>query len=204
MNLTQKLTQENVFKRVLWAYGIHLALLFAFFVIGYLFLPEGILKGSPTTFFAKEITKQKNFFPHMGQTFLTNLGLCFFVGVGLNFIRIRRFPLGYFVVIATGIFGGLIAGTNSFLGGISTYTLEGWLIALRIGFLEMLGYACIIATTVSFGLYQYQSWWRWEGKPTKVTNFHDIRLSRQEWIVLIVGILLLIIAAYNETVVWFG
>jgi hypothetical protein len=36
-----------------------------------------------------------------------------------------------------------------------------------------------------------------------VKNFRDIRLSRQEWIVLLMGIFLLIIAGYNETVMWF-
>ncbi|GAI84893.1 unnamed protein product, partial [marine sediment metagenome] len=44
MPIAQKLTQQNVLKRVLWAYGIYIILSLVAFAIGYLLLPEGALR----------------------------------------------------------------------------------------------------------------------------------------------------------------
>ena len=78
--------------------------------------------------------------------------------------------------------------------------------ALSIGNLESLGFIFIIAATVKYGVYQYRSWWRWSGewKPTKVMNLRDVRLVKPEIICLIIGILLVIFAAYRETLSAFG
>jgi uncharacterized membrane protein SirB2 len=74
-------------------------------------------------------------------------------------------------------------------------------LGISIGGVEMLAYILIIASTVSLGVYQYRSWWRWSGewKPTKLMNLRDVRLSRSEMLCLTGGILLLIFAAYRET-----
>lgn len=95
---------------------------------------------------------------------------------------------------------GLIAGTNSFtMQIISPYTLEGWLVALRIGHLEFLGYTFIVASTIGVVLEEYDGW-KW--KPDWKRNWCDIHLSGQEVIFLVIGIILVIIAGYNETIIW--
>ncbi len=93
---------------------------------------------------------------------------------------------------------GIVAGTNSFVvQAISPYTLEGWLVALRIGHLEFLGYTCIVASTIGVVLQEYDSWRQW--KPSTTRSLRDIQFSRQEIIGLIIGRILVIIAGYNET-----
>ena len=98
-----------------------------------------------------------------------------------------------------------MVGTNSFMDDLSRYSLlEGLVRGYSIGELEMLGYIFIIASTAGVSMYIDDTpWYSLRTKFTKVKNFRDIRLSRQEWIALILGILLLLIAAYNETVMWF-
>jgi hypothetical protein len=59
----------------------------------------------------------------------------------------------------------------------------------------------VIASTVGFGLYQYPSWTNW--KSEKIQNFRDIRLTRIEIFCLVMGIILVIFAAYRETVMAF-
>ena len=69
-----------------------------------------------------------------------------------------RWRDGYVFILAAAIVSGLIAGTNSFTSQvISPYTLEGWLIALRIQHLELLGYTVIVASTIGLGLQDYGS-----------------------------------------------
>lgn len=205
MQLAQKLTQQNVLRRVLWTYGIHVMLGLVAFVVGYFFLPEGILRGTPITALGEIVGQQKDFWSQFLATIGFNFAIAFFVGAGLNLQRVNGFPTGYIFVFFAGIGGGLVAGTNSFVAQvISPYTLEGWLVALRIGYLEFLGYTCIVAATIGVGLQNYTSWLPWKAKESKIKSWSDIRLSRQEIIWLVIGILLVLLAGYNETMLSFS
>jgi hypothetical protein len=123
--------------------------------------------------------------------------------VVLNFNQIKGFPTGYLIPVSLGITGGLVAGTNSFVASdLSRYDArEGLALGLSIGGLEMLGYILIIAATVKFGVYQYQSWWRWSGEwsATKLMRLRDVRLSGQEIAGAVLGVLLIIVGAWRET-----
>ena len=74
-------------------------------------------------------------------------------------------------------------------------------LGLSIGGLEMFAYILVIAATARIGIYHYRSWWRWSGewKPVQNGKLREIRLSQAEWIYLAGGILLLVLAALNET-----
>jgi hypothetical protein len=201
MQLAQKLTQQNVLKRVLWAYGINVMLGLVAFAVGYLFLPEGALRGSPITIWGAVAAQQTDFWSEFLATIGFNFGIASLIGIVVNLQRVNGLPAGYVFIFVQGILAGIIAGTNSFVSQvISPYTLEGWLVALRIVYLEFLGYVCIVAATVGVGLRDYTSWLPWKAKESKVKSWRDIRLSRQEIIWLVIGILLVLLAGYNETV----
>ena len=205
MQLAQKLTQRNVLKRVLWAYGINVVLGLVAFAVGYLFLPEGALRESPITIWGAVAAQQTDFWSEFLAIIGFNLGIVSLIGIVVNLQRVNGLPAGYVFIFVQGIIAGIIAGTNSFVSQIiSPYTLEGWLVALRIGYLESLGYICIVAATVGVGLRDYTSWLPWRAKESKVKSWRDIRLSRQEIIWLIIGVLLVLVACYNETVLAFS
>lgn len=199
MKLTQKLTQQNVLKRILWAYVVlYLVPTLTAFAIGYFLLPEGFLRGSLSSIPAEFVAQQTGFWPVFLSTLGFNLGIVSLIGVGTNTQRLRGFPCGYIYILVQAIMVGIVAGTNSFvLQIISPYTLEGWLVALRIGHLEFLGYTCIVASTIGVVLEEYDSW-KW--KPDRTRSWRNIRFSRQEILGLIIGIILVIIAGYNETI----
>jgi hypothetical protein len=121
-----------------------------------------------------------------------------------NFNQVKGLPTGYLIPLVLAITQGLIVGTNSFVvDDLDRYAnvREAMALGQTIGGLEILGFILVIASTVKYGVYQYRSWWRWSGawKPTKLMNLRDVRLSRQETVCLVGGILLLMIAAYRET-----
>ena len=192
-------TQDSVFKRILWLYGLFTLLSNASFLVGYYLLPEGFMRGSPLMAAGELVASAESFWPQFGLTLLFNVGLITVFGVGANLQQVRNFPAGYLIPIFLGIGGGLVVGTNSFIASdLSRYSVrDGMALGLSIGELEMLAYIITIASTVKFGIYQYRSLVDW--KPTKVKRLRDVRLSQQETLCLIIAVLLLIIAAYRET-----
>lgn len=194
---------DGMSKRVLWLYGLHTILWNVFFLVGYYLLPEGFMRGSPQAAVAELASRPETFWPELGLTLLFNLGMVTALGIVLNFNQVRGVPVGYLIPIVLGIVGGLFVGTNSFVADdLSRYSVrEGMALGLTIGGLEMFGYILVIASTVGFGIYQYRSWWRWSGewKPTKVMNLRDVRLSKRETLSLVIGILLILVGAYRET-----
>ena len=205
MHLAQRLTQQNVLKRVLWAYGIYVTISLVAFAIGYLLLPEGALRGSAITIWGEVAAQQTSFWLEFLVIIGFNLGIASLIGIVVNLQRVNGLPAGYVFIFVQGILSGIVAGTNSFVSQvISPYTLEGWLVALRIGYLEFFGYVCIVAATIGVGLRDYTSWLPWKAKEIKVKSWRDIRLSRQEIIWLVIGILLILLAGHNETVLAFS
>jgi len=205
MNIPQIQARDSVFKRILWLYGLNTLLFNICFVFAYYLLPEGFMRGSPQMAGGEIVANAESFWPQFGLTLLFNLGITTTIAIVANFNQVKGFPAGYLIPIVLAIAGGLIVGTNSFVADdLDRYSnvREAMALGQTIGGLETLGFILVIASTVKYGVYQYRSWWRWSGewKPTKVMNLRDVRLSRQEALCLVLGILLLIIGAYRETV----
>lgn len=201
MNSPQSEPQNGVCTRILWLYGLYTLLANASFLVGYHLLPEGFMRGSYVGAIADFVAAPESFWPELGRTLLMNIGIVTALCVLLNLMKVKDFPLGYVLPIFLGITSGLVLGTNSFaVDDLSRYSVrEGLALGLSIGEVEMLGYILVIAATVTLGVYQRESWWRWSDKFVKVMDFRDIRLSTQEILLLAIGILLVVFGAYRET-----
>jgi hypothetical protein len=70
---------------------------------------------------------------------------------------------------------------------------------MTVGGMEMLGYVMVVASTVRLELYRYESWWRWKQAVAKVKSLLEIRLTRLDLLVLLIGVLLIVIGGYRET-----
>lgn len=201
--ITNPRLNNSVFMRVLLLYGAYSLLNNSAYLIGYYFLPEGFMRSSPQTAAGRIAESAGSFGKELGLTLVFNLGMVALLTILLNLNQVNGFPTGYIYPISLGITGGLIAGTNSFVASdLTQYTVwDGLALSLSIGNLEMLGYICVVAATVKLGIYQYKSWWRWSGewKAIKTERLRDVRLDRYEVVLLIVGIALIVFAAYRET-----
>jgi hypothetical protein len=204
MDKPQVHVSGTVIIRILLIYGLYTLLSNAAFLIGYYWLPEGFLRGSPMTAPARVVGEAQTFLGQLGLTLLFNLGVVAVSSIVMNSQQVKGLSLGYLYPLFLGVFSGLITGTNSFAASdLTQYNVrDGTALALSIGNLEMLGYLFIIAATVKFGVYQYRSWLQL--KPTKVMNLRDVRLSKPEIVCLVIGILLIIFGAYRETLMAFN
>lgn len=191
--------QENVFKRFLWLYGLYALLNMVSFLVGYYLLPEGFMRGSFQVTIGSLAGSATTFWGQLGLTLLFNLGVVFVIGVLANLQRMYGVPAGYLVLIILGVTSGLIAGTNSFAASdLRQFNAwDGTALSMSIGGIEMMAYVLGISATADIGLYDY-SLREWRGR--KIRTWREIKLSRSEVLCLCLGILLLVIAAYQETV----
>ena len=200
MSAAQIQPRENVFKRILWLYGLYSLLNLVSFLSGYYLLPEGFMRGSPYSAIGSFVASATTFWGQFGLTLLFNLGTVIVVCILTNLQQLKGIPIGYVVPIVLGIVSGLISGTNSFASSdLKQFNAwDGMALGMSIGGVEMLAYVLVISATANMGLYQYKSLWQWQGE--KIQNLRDIRLSPSEIFCLCLGILMIINAAYRETV----
>ena len=204
MNTPQVHVSGSVISRILWFFWLYTLLFNAAFLIGYYWLPEGFLRGSPVTTSGQVAAEAQTFWGQLGFILLFNLGTILVASFVLNLNQVKGIPLGVLYPIYLAVFSGLITGTNSFVSSdMMQYNVrDGMALSLSIGNLEVLGFLFIIASTVRIGIYQYDSLMQW--KPVKVMNLRDVRLSKSEIVCLVVGILLIIFAACRETMMSFN
>jgi len=195
--------QENVFTRVLWLYGLYSLLNLFSFLLGYHFLPEGFLRGSPYASIGSFVATAPSFWGELGLTLLFNLGTATVVCVLTNLQQFRHVPIGYVAPVVLGIVSGLISGTNSFAASdLKQFNAwDGMALGMGIGGIEMLAYVLVISATARIGLYNYESLAQWQGE--KLKSLRDIRFTAQEVLCLGLGIAMIVFAAYRETLMAF-
>ena len=197
--------RDTVLTRILWLYGAQALLANLCYLVGYYVLPEGFLRSSPWLAVGGRVAEQGEFWAQLGLTLLINGGYMG-IGVALNLMVVRGIPQGYLIPPAMGLFGGLVAGTNSFAASdLNVYTArDGQALALSIGGLEMLAYVLVVAATTKLGVWEYRSWYDLHEKATKVMPLRTVRLSRGELGCILLAFTLLLLGAYRETLMAFG
>lgn len=195
--------KENVFKRVLWLYGLYSLLNLFSFLLGYHFLPEGFMRGSPYSAIGSFVASASSFWSEFSLTLLFNLGTVIVACILTNLQQFRRLPIGYIVPVVLGITSGLVSGTNSFAASdLKQFNAwDGMALGMGIGGIEMLAYVLVSSATANIGLYNYESLTQWRGE--KLKTLRDIRLSLSELFCLGLGIFLIVLAAYRETIMAF-
>jgi len=195
--------KENVFKRVLWLYGLYSLLNLFSFLLGYHFLPEGFMRGSPYSAIGSFVATVSSFWGEFSLTLLFNLGVVIVVCILTNLQQFRHVPVGYIVPVVLGVVSGLVSGTNSFtISDLKQFNAwDGMALGMGIGGIEMLAYVLVISATANIGLYNYESLKQWQGE--KLKTLRDIKLSMSETFCLGFGISMIVFAAYRETVMAF-
>jgi len=193
-NFLRNLCHESLWVRTGYAYVFFFTFLALAYTFGFLFLPEGIMKELPLPSLML-FEEKDSFLSSFIKTLVYNLFMLSII-IGSNHYRVRSLTFGYLPLYANTIIMGLFAGTNSFSGGISTYTLDGWLLFLQIGFLEFSAYILACVATVNLAMFHAE---RWRGERfQKIRRFKDARLSKHEILFLLISLTILAVAAFNE------
>lgn len=199
MNVIRRwITQPNALLRAAALFGAGMALTLAAACLSWPLLPEGLLKNANPLWNWAVSSR-----PLVGglQIFGFNLIFaCVLVGANL-FARGPQggplIPCGYSCLLLLFLFYGLMVGTWSFqMGGEAPSFAARLLRMLHIseasGMVEMSAFCCIASGTADISFVQTL------GGRTTVGRLRDIRLSRQDGLVLALGFLLLFAAAMIE------
>jgi len=111
-------------------------------LFGYYLLPEGFMRGSPTTAVAR-LSVTDMFWSEFALTLLFNLGMVVVIGVLSNLIQVKGFSFGYLWLLGQGVFTRLVSGTNSFVASdMKRFNAwDGMALGISIGELEMIEWA---------------------------------------------------------------
>lgn len=189
------LSDERLLIRIGYGFLFFAIILVLGFIVGFLVLPEGILRGIPLPSLILLGTSDSLLITII-KTFVINTLFVLVPLIVLNHLRVRTFTFGYLYLFSQTFVMGLFAGTNSFGGGISAYTVEGWLLFFQIGFVEFSSYILFCVATVNLVMF-HANRWRHE-QFQRIRNFRDFQLSKSEILLLLIALGLLGLAAFNE------
>ena len=192
--ITGPLTGRNLVVRVASSYAIFIVILSVAYIFGVYALPEGALKDFPLVS-NLVFSKRSTLGLQVLKTVAFNLMVVSMV-IAANLFRVRALPFGCLPIWANTVVMGLMAGSDSFGGSISSRTAYGSLMFLKIGFLEFSAYilACVATTGITMF---YAERWRGVGF-RKVARLKELKLTKSEMYLLLLSLALLILAAFNE------
>lgn len=163
---------------------------------GYLWLPEGVLRGGSIASHLPLDHLEPGV--RVLGVIAWNLLWMLLFPAGANLVQVRQWPLGLTAVLSLWALYGLLLGTNSFAVPLPTRPLPSLLLLLeRAGFLELTAYLIMALATAPSARWRQNGWFA--GGLDRLT---PSALTRSDWLALAGATLLLIAAAGREVLQW--
>jgi len=185
-------------ERFVFLWLVSFTLFFVVWVLSYLLLPEGVLRGRLLS--ASLLGKDVNFL----DTFVRIFAFNFLIGgvlvsIVCNFFRVAGLPLSYAAIWGQISLFGILKGTNSFLYPYPTM-LDSVMGFLRTGLWEFTAYILMASAFVSLGRYEQKSWLSFE--TTRIPESRSLSPGEKRGYLL--GVVILFASAATETLAIFG
>ena len=125
-------------------------------VVSYLFLPEGLLRGrSAAQVLAGNDLAGGSVWLEWLRLFAINIGVVFLSIIGPNLFRTEKdYPLGYTSTILIAVVFGITLGTDSFAMSIGGKIPPTFAVFISSGLYEIIAYVLAAAATVSISRYR--------------------------------------------------
>jgi len=193
------LVDRNLFRRFMWMWVLSFSIFFLVWVASYLALPQGVLRGKlpGTALLGEDIDIVSTFL----KIFLFNLIVGGIVFSLCNLFRVGNVPLGYVAIWGQILIFGLLKGTNSFIYPYESMSAS-FLGFLRTGLWEFTSYILMTCSTIDFAIYRQESWI--SNKVTKIKQWNDVKLNKVEKITYFLGVSVLLLSAFLETLAIFN
>ncbi len=169
----------------------------AAWLLSYLFLPQGLLRGgNPIAPEAYAGSVWREFLTLFGWNVAVSL-----IAVAANTFRSVNTPLGYVVQVVQAPRYGAVWGTGSLAIGTGERIAPSLAVVVeRSGPTEITAMVAIVVATRGVMLWHQASGPRWKEEFERVRSPRDWSLTRREWALLAGGYLLLAVACYREAV----
>ena len=189
------LNNDNVLIRLVTLWLICALLFTISWTISYYLLPDGILRGKLLA--AKLPIETDRIITTFLRIFSFNLLVAGGLIVFANIFKVGDTSLGYLIVCLHSIIYGILLGTNSFgIPAPARFAPSLSTLLSRSGILEITAYIAIAAATTGLAILRQTSWLSFHSEIiSSPRNWH---LSRGEFIVIMVAVLLLALGNYRE------
>lgn len=186
-------TNNRIVIRVISLWLIGLAVLFTTWTLSYTSLPEGSARGTVIVSYIPLKAAEVN--STFIRIFLYNLLVAGCSLIIANLIKVRGYPLGYLVLFYHWALYGVFLGTNSFMVPNATRLFPSLeTLFYGSGIYEITSYTLIAAATYAVGI-SIESLGSSKKESRLLSNF---KLSKVEFTVIILAVLLLAVANYLE------
>lgn len=194
LTLRKLLTHEKVFVRAGSLWILCFTFLTIVWFVSYYFLPYGILKGVIPS---ANLPLGNTFLSTFLTIFLFNLiAACGFT-VAANLLSVKSVPLGILYPMVQTCLFGIFLGTDSFGISHGGRLFPSISIVTGAGFYELTAYVLVASATAKFTLLNQTGWL--SGNLERVKTRHDLKLTRADVLALILGVILLLVAAIIES-----
>ena len=188
---------ENVLVRFASLWVIVASVFTTAWVLSYLVLPQGLLRGGDpgaATGYAGSIAREFLWLVSW------NVGVSL-IAIGANTLRSVNTPMGYVIEVVQAPLYGAVWGTGSLAIGTGARIQPSLTVLVeRSGPMEITAFVAIVVATRGVMLWQQESGPRWKEEFDRVQSPRDWSLTRREWALLTGGYLLLAVACYREAV----
>lgn len=188
---------DDVLVRFVSLWVVVASLFTASWVLSYLVLPQGLLRGGnpgAATGYAGSVTRE------FLWLFGWNVGVSL-IAVGANTLRSINTPMGYVIEVVQAPWYGAVWGTGSLAIGAGERIAPSLAVLVeRSGPIEITAFVAIVVATRGVMLWHQKGGPRWKAEFERVRSPSDWTLTRRELTLLVGGYLLLAVACYREAV----
>ena len=193
----QYVNHDDVLVRFISLWVVVASVFTASWVLSYLVLPQGLLRGgnpAAATGYAGSITRE------FLWLFGWNVGVSL-IAIGANTLRSVNTPMGYVIEVVQAPHYGAVWGTGSLAIGAGERIAPSLAVLVeRSGPMEITALVAIVVATRGVMLWHQKAAPRWKEEFERVQSPRDWSLTRRELTLLVGGYLLLAVACYREAV----
>lgn len=189
------LGNKKVVIRFISLYCLGLVLFLLSWTLGYLFLPDGILRAAGVFGVLAGNTIADSVWSEFITIFGFNLFSFVFILIGNYILRVNSFAFGYLVPLAWMIVYGVTLGTNSFSIPLDERMAPTLAVFGRSGLYEMMAAVLLAVATNSISVNKSNSFF---SKSKPIPKDERVHLKKEQWVAICIAILLLAGAAFWE------
>lgn len=191
------LLHDRLLVRFAALFTLSTVLFVAAWSLGYYLLPGGVLRSAGAAPAEAVNQAAPTLFGELLSILTWNLTLPVVVIVLANLaMRVNGYPLGYLYPLFNSIMYGLTLGTNSFVFPMAERMAPSLAVLERAGPYEFAGYILITAATYSLARFEMPNFFR--GTIRRVTPTPALRLTREQWLGMVLGVLIVALAGLRE------
>ncbi len=193
--INEKLGDENIIVRFLTLYLLSLILFIISWILAYLILPEGAIRGLGILPGMAGEEASDTLFNEFITIFGLNTAGWIIIIVGNYILKVKKFSFGYLIPIAWMIMYGIVLGTNSFSISIGEKMAPSLNVFGRSGIYEMMA-GCLFAVSTDFITANYSADLKTKSMP--IPKNKRLKFKKQHLVGIIISFIILSTAALRE------